>query len=413
MQTALLLLIVASLAALQARAIRGAKRHHLQDVCERQGRPEIYEEIVAAGEGVAFVAATVVAMAAVQATLLAGNRLSADATSVVGWMLLCWMMLVFVPMVLTRVAGVWIVVVTWWLWRPMLHLVRPLAGVGTMLLRLFSRFLPRFTAASPDDSQDEIRLAMDEAHREGHLDEEAREMIEGVMELEDVHVSEIMTPRTEMFGLPLASTWDEVVAIAVESGHSRLPVWRSSPDDIVGVLHAREILAELARHRVATATPPDLKELIRNPYFIPETMSVQSLLRELQRGKSHMAIVTDEYGGVCGIVTIEDALEEIVGEIADEHDEAFSDGILVVSDDICETLANVPIDDLNERMQFTLPEEADFDTIGGFAFHVFGRIPQAGERIEADGVAIDVLAASGRRIERLRVSRLPAVAPTP
>jgi CBS domain containing-hemolysin-like protein len=352
-------------------------------------------------------------MAAVQATLLAGNRLSADATSVVGWMLLCWMMLVFVPMVLTRVAGVWIVVVTWWLWRPMLHLVRPLAGVGTMLLRLFSRFLPRFTAASPDDSQDEIRLAMDEAHREGHLDEEAREMIEGVMELEDVHVSEIMTPRTEMFGLPLASTWDEVVAIAVESGHSRLPVWRSSPDDIVGVLHAREILAELARHRVATATPPDLKELIRNPYFIPETMSVQSLLRELQRGKSHMAIVTDEYGGVCGIVTIEDALEEIVGEIADEHDEAFSDGILVVSDDICETLANVPIDDLNERMQFTLPEEADFDTIGGFAFHVFGRIPQAGERIEADGVAIDVLAASGRRIERLRVSRLPAVAPTP
>lgn len=413
MQTALLLLIFASLAALQARAIRGAKRHHLQDVCERQGRPEIYEEIVAAGEGVAFVAATVVAMAAVQATLLAGNRLSADATSVVGWMLLCWMMLVIVPMVLTRVAGVWIVVVTWWLWRPMLHLVRPLAGVGTMLLRLFSRFLPRFTAASPDDSQDEIRLAMDEAHREGHLDEEAREMIEGVMELEDVHVSEIMTPRTEMFGLPLASTWDEVVAIAVESGHSRLPVWRSSPDDIVGVLHAREVLAELARHRVATATPPDLKELIRNPYFIPETMSVQSLLRELQRGKSHMAIVTDEYGGVCGIVTIEDALEEIVGEIADEHDEAFSDGILVVSDDICETLANVPIDDLNERMQFTLPEEADFDTIGGFAFHVFGRIPQAGERIEADGVAIDVLAASGRRIERLRVSRLPAVAPTP
>ncbi len=413
MQTALLLLIFASLAALQARAIRGAKRHHLQDVCEQQGRPEIYEEIVAAGEGVAFVAATVVAMAAVQATLLAGNRLPANTSSVVGWMLLCWMMLVIVPMVLTRVAGVWIVVVTWWIWRPVLKLVRPLAGFGTILLRLFSRFLPRFTAASPDDSQDEIRLAMDEAHREGHLDEEAREMIEGVMELEDVHVSEIMTPRTEIFGLPLASTWDEVVAIAVESGHSRLPVWRSSPDDIVGVLHAREILAELARHREAAATPPDLKELIRGPYFIPETMSVQSLLRELQRGKSHMAIVTDEYGGVCGIVTIEDALEEIVGEIADEHDEAFSDGILVVSDDICETLANVPIDDLNERMQFTLPEEADFDTIGGFAFHIFGRIPQAGERIEADGVAIDVLAASGRRIERLRVSRIPTVAPAP
>jgi CBS domain containing-hemolysin-like protein len=414
MQTAFLLLILASVAAIQARAIRGARRHHLQDVCQHQNQPEIYDEIISAGEGVAFVAATVVTGSAVLATLMAAKHLPVTNLALSGWMLLCWGMLVIIPMLLTRLAGVWIVVVTWWLWRPFIRLARPLATIGRSLLRLASRFLPGTSREAAENSQDEIRLAMDEAHREGHLDEEARDMIQGVMELEDVHVSEIMTPRTEMIGMPLASSWDEVVATAIDSGHSRLPVWRASSDDIIGVLHSREILTELARWSTSDAgSPPDLNELIRPPYFIPETMSVQSLLRELQRGKSHMAIVTDEFGGVCGIVTIEDALEEIVGEIADEHDEAFNDGILAVSDDVCETLANVPLDDLNERMRFSLPEEADFDTIGGFAFHIFGRIPEVGEKIEADGVALEVLAATGRKIERLRVTRLPSMAETP
>jgi len=303
-----------------------------------------------------------------------------------------------------------VVATTWWLWRPLVRLAGPLMMVGRSVFQLISCFVPGRGTSDADESQDEIRLAMEEAHREGHLDEEAREMIEGVMELEDVQVSEIMTPRTEMVAIPLADGWSAAVTIAIDSGHSRLPVWRASTDDIVGVLHAREVLAELARIRSVAnepeREPPDLTTLMRTPYFIPETMSVQKLLRELQRGNSHMAIVTDEFGGVCGLVTIEDALEEIVGEIADEHDDAFTDGILVLSEDACETLANVPTDDLNERMHFGLPEEADFDTIGGFAFHVFGRIPQAGERIEADGVSIEVLAATRRRITRLRVSRV-------
>lgn len=414
MQTAFLLLVFASVAALQARAIRGARRHQLQDVCQHQNQPKTYEEILSVGEGVAFVAASAVTVAAVLATVMAAKYLSASNLAIFGWMVLCWVMLVIVPMLLTRVAGVWIVVVTWWLWRPLIQFVRPLGTIGRSLLRLAGRFLPRSSRETAEDSQDEIRLAMDEAHREGHLDEEARDMIEGVMELEDVRVSEIMTPRTEMIGLPLATSWDDVVAAAIDSGHSRLPVWRASSDDIVGVLHSREILIELARCRVNDMnTPPDIKDLIRPPYFVPETMSVQSLLRELQRGKSHMAIVTDEFGGVCGIVTIEDALEEIVGEIADEHDEAFSDGILTVSNDVCETLANISIDDINERMQLSLPEEADFDTIGGFAFHLFGRIPEVGEQIKANGVTLEVLAATGRKIERLRVTRLPTMAKAP
>ena len=411
MQTAIFLLLIASLAALQSRAIRGAKRHQLQDICHQKGLPDVYDELVRASEGVAFFAATVVVLAGVAATFSISQLLTTSFSAGL-WAGLCWIMLVIVPMTLTRFAGVWIVVTTWWLWRPLIRLITPVLraitkGVEAIQWVLYSSK----SRATADESQEEIRLAMDEAHREGHLDEEAREMIEGVMELEDAQVSEIMTPRTQVIGIPLNSTWKDSVKAALESGYSRLPVWKSSPDDIVGVLHLREILAELAQYQDASSKPkrtdPNLSDLLRPPYFIPETMSVQSLLRDLQHGKSHMAIVTDEFGGVCGIVTIEDALEEIVGEITDEHDETLADGILVESNDACETLANVPIDDLNQRMHFSLPEEADFDTVGGFAFHVFGRIPSEGETIASDGVSLEVLSSSRRRIDRLRITRLP------
>ena len=411
MQTAIFLLVIASLAALQSRAIRGAKRHQLQDICHQKGLPDVYDELVRASEGVAFFAATVVVLAAVAATFSISKLLTTSFSAGL-WAGLCWIMLVIVPMTLTRFAGVWIVVTTWWLWRPLIRLITPVLRAITKGVEAIQWVLYRTKGhATADESQEEIRLAMDEAHREGHLDEEAREMIEGVMELEDAQVSEIMTPRTQVIGIPLNSTWKDSVKAALESGYSRLPVWKSSPDDIVGVLHLREILAELAQYQDASSKPkrtdPNLSDLLRPPYFIPETMSVQSLLRDLQHGKSHMAIVTDEFGGVCGIVTIEDALEEIVGEITDEHDETLADGILVESNDACETLANVPIDDLNQRMHFSLPEEADFDTVGGFAFHVFGRIPSEGETIASDGVSLEVLASSRRRIDRLRITRLP------
>ena len=411
MQTAIFLLVIASLAALQSRAIRGAKRHQLQDICHQKGLPDVYDELVRASEGVAFFAATVVVLAGVAATFSISELLTTSFSAGL-WAGLCWIMLVIVPMTLTRFAGVWIVVTTWWLWRPLIRLITPVLRAITKGVEAIQWVLYRSKSrATADESQEEIRLAMDEAHREGHLDEEAREMIEGVMELEDAQVSEIMTPRTQVIGIPLNSTWKDSVEVALDSGYSRLPVWKSSPDDIVGVLHLREILAELAQYQDASSEPkrtdPNLSDLLRPPYFIPETMSVQSLLRDLQHGKSHMAIVTDEFGGVCGIVTIEDALEEIVGEITDEHDETLADGILVESNDACETLANVPIDDLNQRMHFSLPEEADFDTVGGFAFHVFGRIPSEGETIASDGVSLEVLSSSRRRIDRLRITRLP------
>ena len=356
-ESAIGLLCLAALAAMQARAFRGAQRHQIQEICGRQGRPERCAEIVEGSETIAFIAASVVVMAAVIATLVASrwlvaataDSLALKVSGVAGWILLSWAMLVVVPMLFTKFVGAWFVVATWNIWRPIVSLTAPavglLGGLAAGLARLFGR---RAVGNEEADRQDELLAVVDEAHREGWLPGATRAMIEGVIDLQDVLVGQIMTPRTDIISIPLATPWEEAIRLVSETAHTRLPVWGRSPEDVVGILHTRELLAKLVEPSANGQAPPhDLKPLLRPPYFVPESMSVQKLLRELQRGRTHLAMVTDEFGGVSGLVTIEDALEEIVGEIADEHDEAFSDGMRIVSDTVCEVLGHVRIDDLN------------------------------------------------------------------
>jgi hypothetical protein len=419
-ESALLLLTLASMAAVQARSVRGAERHRIQDLCRRAGVPTHHDEIVAGSETIAFIAASVVVIAAVVATLLAarglfavsGGVLALEVSAVAGWIAIVWLMLVVVPMVLTKFAGPWIVVTTWRLWRPLVGalapVVRVLGGLASTLGR--SAVGQGGDVGTQERPQDELRLVVEEAHREGRIEGTARDMIRGIIDLDEVRVAQIMTPRTQMIAIPLATDWDEAVRLAAESGHTRLPVWDRSSDDVVGILHTRDMLNRLADglspQSDATATEPlTIQPLLRPPWFVPESMSVQTLLLEFQRGKTHMAIVTDEFGGVAGVVTIEDALEEIVGEIADEHDEAFSDGIRPVSPDVCEVLSHVPIARLNDRMRLSLPEEAGYETIGGFVFHQCGRIPEVGEKIRSHGAVVEVLAATRRRLDLIRIER--------
>jgi len=418
LETAVSLLAVAAVAAVQARAVRGARRHRLLELCRQRGRPERYDEIVAASETIAFIAASVVAIAAVGATLLAsrslgdmtGGRLVFDLPALLGWVALVWVMLVVVPMLVTKLAGAAIVVATWSVWRPIVRVaspaVRGLAVAAGFLGRLIGRADVEPTGAA---AQEELRLVVDEAHREGRLEGVARDMIAGVIDLKEARVGQIMTGRTAVISIPIATPWEEAARLAAESAHTRLPVWESSPDDVIGILHTRELLTQLVNGLPASSGPApdrDLRPLLRPPWFVPETMSVQKLLREFQRTHTHMAIVTDEFGGVSGLVTIEDALEEIVGEIVDEHDDALTDGIRMISPDVCEAKAQVRIAEINAAMGISLPEEADFETIGGFVFHQCGRIPEVGRRIESHGVAVEVLAATGRRIDLVRIERV-------
>ena len=415
LEAALVLLLVASLAAIQARAVRGARRQLIQDLCRRRGRPERYEEIVAASETIAFIAATVVVCSAVGATLLAfgvlvapGRSLAVEASTVAGWIGLAWLLLVVVPALLARFGGPWIVVATWTLWRPIVGLIGPVVHQLGRAAAVLGRGTVRPSSTTADERpHEELRLVVDEAHRDGSLAGAARDMIRGVIALDAVRVAAIMTPRTKMVSIAAATPWEEAIRIAAESGHTRLPVWDRSPDDVVGVLHIRDVLSRLTAHGAA-ADEQAIRPLLRPPWFVPESMSVQKLLREFQRGKTHLAVVTDEFGGVSGLVTIEDALEEIVGEISDEHDEAFADGIRMLSADACEVVAAVRVAVVNERLGLHLPDEADFDTIGGFVFHQFGRIPEVGETIESHDARLEVLAATRRRIDLVRIERLGA-----
>jgi CBS domain containing-hemolysin-like protein len=214
-----------------------------------------------------------------------------------------------------------------------------------------------------------------------------------------------MTPRTDIHMVQLNTPWDEVVESIIESGHTRVPVYDKSRDDITGILYSKDLLPELAKSPDEPRRP--LAELMRKPLFVPETKPVDDLLKLFQKSRTHIAVVLDEYAGVSGLVTIEDVLEEIVGEIDDEYDQQAEASIRKIDEDICEALGRTHIHEINELMGFDLPENADFDTIGGFVFAEFGRVPSPGETITwQDAVRVTVLEASRRRVNRVRLERI-------
>src|SRR4029079_18827832 len=216
----------------------------------------------------------------------------------------------------------------------------------------------------------------------GVVDEEERQMIESVIAFHDTHVGQIMTPRPEIFALEAGCTLETVKGRIAESGHSRIPVYQGTIDQIVGVLHARDLLKFLGN-------PPEaftLKDFLRPAFFVPETKPLRDLLHDFRLQKVHIAIVSDEYGGTAGLVTIEDIFEELVGDVSDEHEPAEPAMIVRVNDLVAEADARVYIDELNRVLGLNLPEDAGYDTLGGFVTTTAGKIPSAGTTIEHGGV---------------------------
>jgi len=206
-----------------------------------------------------------------------------------------------------------------------------------------------------------------------------------------------MVPRIDIVAAPSDSSFEEIAKAIVERPYSRIPIFDDTIDNIVGVVYAREVLGYLAN----SDKPADIKAVARPPYFVPESKKVDELLTEMRRNKLSIAIVVDEYGGTAGLVTIEDLIEEIVGEIADEFD-VEEEPIHRVSDSEAILDARVSIDALQELFGVEV-EEGDFDTVGGFVFNHLGKMPSVGEEIRVDGLVVRVLSVSGRRIKRLRV----------
>ena len=249
-------------------------------------------------------------------------------------------------------------------------------------------------------TEEDIRALVNVGAEQRVIEEQEREMIHSVIEFGDTIAREVMTPRPEIVAVPVDTPPRRALDIIIAERHSRLPVYQESKDDIIGVVHDRELMIALATGAIATTT---LRALMRPCVHVPESKKVAELLREMQRDKFSLAIVVDEYGGTAGLVTMEDLLEEIVGEIRDEHDRDEREPIAIVSPQEAIVDARTNIEDVNARLGTQIPTE-DFETLGGYTMGRFGRFPDEGEEVEAeDGTRLRVERTRGRRILSVHV----------
>jgi len=287
---------------------------------------------------------------------------------------------------------------------PLLNFCVVLFRPITALLNLFDPLIRRVFDAEPQsnaesDLGDEILSVVEEHEDGGSVDEGQKEMIEAVVEFPTTTVGQIMTPRTDVHGIDIHSTLDGVRAAIHNEGHSRIPVYEKSLDHIVGILYAKDMIRFIGSDR-----PFDLRQTLRDALMVPESKSVRELLGEFKAKKVHIAIVLDEYGGTAGLVTIEDIIEEIVGEIQDEYEPTEdSPHIHRLDDQSIEVDARFHIDDLNDEMDLELPENKDYDTVGGFVFSTLGHIPEVGEQFSFEGVLFTVTAAERTRVNCVRL----------
>ena len=287
------------------------------------------------------------------------------------------------------------VFITRLIWPPINLLSRLTAPLIRLLSGQPAPHLPLVT-------EEELLLLVNVGEEEGLIEPDEREMIEGIFSFGDTIVREVMIPRVDIVALDVAASLDEALDTVITHGHSRIPVYEETIDRVVGILYAKDLLPSLRAGR----RDVQLAGLLRPPYFVPETMKVDALLKDLQTRKVHLAIVVDEYGGTAGLVTIEDLLEEIVGEIQDEYD-AEEPAVQIVTAGHLIADARVPIDDLNDLTGLHLSSEAS-DRLGGLVFERLGRVPKVGDEVDlGNGVVITVLSMEGLRQRQLRITYPP------
>jgi CBS domain containing-hemolysin-like protein len=282
--------------------------------------------------------------------------------------------------------------------RLLVFVFTPLVVLPLALLR--SQDVPQSFAQM---TEDELKTWVEAEEEPGGLEREERQMIYSIFQFGETLAREIMVPRLDMLALDVDTRLDTAAKSFLDSGYSRVPVFNDSVDDILGLLYAKDLL------RTFNGLPGQevrLRDLLRPAYFVPETKKADELLAEMQAQRIHMAIVVDEYGGVAGLVTLEDIVEEIIGEIQDEYDKAEELLYQAVGPDEYLFLGRIALDDFNQIMDTDLPKD-EADTLAGYLYDRLGRVPQGGEKIEVEGLELIVEQVSGRRIRRVRVCRIP------
>jgi magnesium and cobalt transporter len=264
------------------------------------------------------------------------------------------------------------------------------------LLKWLKKFFRKVShARETEDIEKEIQQLIDEGEEEGIITQDEGEMIQGIFSFRDTIAREVMIPRIDVVAVKADEPIEEVVKTIVESGHSRIPVYEETLDNIVGIVHAKDLLKYWGQQGVAAS------QFVRPPYYVPETTKISVVFKELRSRKSHMAVVLDEYGGTAGILTLEDIIEEIIGDIMDEYDNEEvwivpnQDGSLTVD-------ARLDVEDLEDYLGVDLPE-GKFESVGGLIISLLGRVPAKGEKIVVGGIEMEILHATDRKIEKIIV----------
>ncbi len=276
-------------------------------------------------------------------------------------------------------------------------IVSPVSSIAIRLMGQTENSLQQITA--PTD--DELKTWVQQGQTDGALEKEERQMIYSIFQFGDTLAREIMVPRIDMLALDVTTGVEEATEALVKSGHSRVPIFEETVDNVIGLLYAKDLLSHLSEHRKIS----DLREVLRPAYFVPEAKKLDELLTEMQTKRVHMAIVVDEYGGVAGLVTLENLLEEIIGEIQDEYDQFEELPFQKINDSEYIFLGSIDLDDFNEVMGTQITKDSA-DTLGGLMYGEIGRVPSGGEHVAIDGVELVVEQVLGRRIRKVRARTL-------
>jgi len=291
--------------------------------------------------------------------------------------------------------------------RGLVRFMEILGRLLSPLVKLLQRFAGGRAAEVAAESavsfstDDELKMAIEAGEEPGLLEEEEREMIHSIFEFGETSVKEVMIPRIDIIGADSNLSTQEALDLIAKSGHSRIPVFKKKIDDIVGLLYAKDLLKPLREGKREFKVLDLVRE---NVYFVPETKMINELLREFQSKRIHMAIVVDEYGGTAGLVTLEDLLEEIVGEIQDEYDTE-EPLIKVIDKRTAEVSAKVNLHDLNEELSLELPDE-EFDTLGGFIYDLAGEVPKKGTRLKYEDMQFMIQEVRGQRVSKVKIIRI-------
>jgi putative hemolysin len=409
--TVLLLTALAALATLAfatlTYALRDASRVRLAEALERRGKPEMLaptierlNELVLATAIGRLLGNTAILLCVLY--LLEQTHVSPIAQYGLSVIIAASISLLFsvaLPHALARHAGDSIVASS----VGFLHALRIIFLFITVPMHWIDDLVRRAVGAPADTEaqhiEQEILSAVEEGAAEGIVGDQERAMIESVIQFRDTTAGQIMTARPEIVGLELHTKIDDIKRVIEESGHSRLPVYDGTLDHTVGVLYARDLVPYVGQpaHRF------DLRSALRPPLYVPETKPLRDLLKDFRVQKVHIAIVLDEYGGTAGLVTIEDILEELVGDISDEHEPLEPAMFKRLSETVAEADARIYIDELNRLMGLNLPEDAGYDTLGGFISTTLGKIPEPGTTFDGEGVKFTVLASEPQKVNRVRI----------